>query len=321
MPRTLSPRTQAINAAKARVGELMNGYARAKDPTQAGTVRTQTLEAMQEVLVTPDDAAAQYRRRCESILNDVIAVRGIPFKEIGAEDDAPLQSGSGEWVAEHFDELLPEIKRQLDSCVSRFLSHAQTIFPQYQDEFVSLLDDFLSNTPRLVKEIGPRVTPIKREAGYYARWDRLVGTLTNSSFLAEVEFILHHRDDRYIAVEWEFSNLDEQTDFAPASGHQKRDKTVYTVKGNWALQKGMMIPSSAGYIEDTDIPGRQLGCMCNLMWISSPAQLPEDMLTDIGREAVRISRERFRQHLIGSEKAQKGFWLVRTLTKLFGRKP
>lgn len=320
MSRTLSPRTQAINATKARVGEIMSGYARAKDPTQAVAARAQVLEAMHEVLVTPIDAAAQYRRHCENFLDDVIAVRGIPFKEIGADDDTPTRSSSGEWVADHFDEFLPEIQRQLDTCVSRYLSHAQAIFQRYQDEFVSLLDDFLSDAPRLVKDIGPRVTPIKREAGYYARWDRLAGVLTNGCFLVEVEFIFHHGDDRYIAVEWEYSNLDEQTDFAPATGHQKRDKAIYTVKGNWALQKGIMIPSSAGYIEDTDIPGRQLGCMCHLVWITSPADLPEDMLTDIGREAVRVSQERFRQRLAETEKVQKGFWLTRALTKLLGRK-
>ncbi|MDA8416624.1 MAG: hypothetical protein M0Z78_06090 [Betaproteobacteria bacterium] len=321
MPRNLSLRTQAINAAKARIGDLLNGYVRAKDTTQAGTVRAQTLETMQEVLVTPDEAAANYRQRCENFLDNVIAVRGIPFKEIGVEEDAPLQSCSGEWVTEHFDELLPKIRRQLDSCVDRFLSHAQSIFPQYQSGFLSLLDDFLSAPPKLVKEIGPQITPIKREAGYYARWDKQVGIYTNVSFLNEVNFIFNYRSGQFIAAEWDYSNLDEQMDFAPSSDHQKRDGAIYTVKDNWALQKGMMIPGSAGYVEDVDIPGRQLGCMCHLTWLSSLTDLPEDMLTDIGKEAVRVSRERTRQIMSEWEKEQEISWGSRALRKMFGRKP
>ncbi|MFA5731904.1 MAG: hypothetical protein WC934_07860 [Acidithiobacillus sp.] len=91
-------------------------------------------------------------------------------------------------------------------------------------------------------------------------------------------------------------------DFASASDHQKRDGAIYIVKGNWALQKGMMIPGSAGYIEDVDIPGRQLGCMCHLIWLSRLTDLPDDMLTDLGKEAVMASRERARQIMSEWEK-------------------
>ncbi|MHB8251554.1 hypothetical protein [Acidithiobacillus sp.] len=83
----------------------------------------------------------------------------------------------------------------------------------------------------------------------------------------------------------------------------------------------MMIPSSAGYIEDVDIPGRQLGCMCHLIWLSRLTDLPDDMLTDLGKEAVMASRERARQIMSEWEKEQEGSWISRTLRNLFGRKP
>ncbi len=322
MPRNLSPRTQATQAAKAKIGEILIGYAKSKDPSLAPATKEQVLQVMASVLMTPEAATAKYRQRCESYLERVIAVRGIPFVAVvGSGEDQPVHSCSGEWVADNFDRLLPEIRQQLDASVGRFLSHAETVFAQYQAEFLSLLDDFLGDPPRLAKEIGPRVTPVKRELGYYAKWDRLLGVLTSFAFLNEVEYIFHRREGRYIAVEWRYSEADKQMDFAPESDHPTRDGAIYAVRDNWAIQKGMMVPGSVGYIDDTDIPGRQLGCMCNLRWISSPAQLPEDMLTDIGREAVRFHEERFRQFMIGKREARSQSWITHTIRKLLGSKP
>jgi len=320
MPRNLSPQTQAIQSAKAKIGEILIGYAKAKDPTLAPTTREQVLQVLASVSRTPEAATAGYRQRCESFLEKIIAVRGIPFAEVGSGENTPERSCSGEWVAENFDRLLPEIKERLDACVSRYFSHAEMVFSRFQADFLLLLDGFLGNPPRLAKEIGSRVTPLKREAGYYAKWDQLLGVLTNTSFLNEVEFVFHHSEGTYIAVEWQYSELDKRMDFVPESDHQKRDGAIYTLKGNWALQKGMMKPGRAGYVEDTDIPGEQLGCMCNLRWISSLVELPDEMLTESGREAVRISRDRFRQAVIANEKAEKQSWLMRAVGKLFGRK-
>lgn len=308
----LSSRTQAINAAKATIGELLTEYARAKDPTKGAAARTQVLAKLHEVLVTPEEATAKYRQRCESFLETVIAVRGIPFREIGSDDDAPLGSNSGGWVAEHFDELLPEIQRQLEVCVERFNVYAQAACQQYQDDFVALLEGFLREPPRLAKDIGPRITPIKREAGDYARWDRVTGVLTNISFLNEIDFLFHHRSGEYVAAQWDYSKLDEQQDHLPASDHKDRDGVVYTVANNWALQKGLMTVGSAGYIEDIDIPARQLGCMCHLRWISSVSELPEEMRTAIGRERAGPARERI-------QRREKRSWISRLFPHLRGR--
>ncbi|MBU2731182.1 hypothetical protein [Acidithiobacillus caldus] len=322
MPRNLSPRTQAIQAAKAKIGEILTGYAKSKDPSQAPTTKEQVLQVMAGVLMTPEAATAKYRQRCESYLERVIAVRGIPFVAVvGSGEGQPVHSCSGEWVADNFDLLLPEIRQQLDASVGRFFSYAETVFAHYEADFLSLLDDFLSDPPRLAKEIGPRVTPVKRELGYYTKWDRLLGVLTSFAFLNEVEYIFHRREGRYIAVEWRYSEADKQMDFASESDHPTRDGAIYAVRDNWAIQKGMIVPGSVGYIDDTDIPGRQLGCMCDLRWISSLDELPEDMLTDAGREAVRISKEQFRQFMTGGWEKQSQSWIARMVAKIFGKKP
>lgn len=316
MPRNLRPRTQAINAAKAKIGEILNDYARAKDLGRTASTRSLVLETIQAVARTPEEATERYRRRCESFLDGVVAVRGIPFKAVGAEDDSPAVSGSGDWVAEHFDELVPEICCQLETCVKRFHSHALMSFQRHQDDFTLLLDGFLKDPPRLAKDIGPRVTPLKREAGYYAYWDRVIGVLTNISFINEVDFLFHYRSGQYTAVAWHYNRLDEQQDYPPATDHKTRDGSVYAIKDNWALKKGLMTLGRAGYIEDKDIPGRQLGCMCHLQWISSLSDLPEDMLTDHGREYVRQKRELFQDFLAHRKKQS---WISRILARLQGK--
>ncbi|AIA55525.1 hypothetical protein Acaty_c1665 [Acidithiobacillus caldus ATCC 51756] len=45
------------------------------------------------------------------------------------------------------------------------------------------------------------------------------------------------------------------------------------------------------------------------------------MLTDAGREAVRISKEQFRQFMTGGWEKQSQSWIARMVAKIFGKKP
>jgi len=318
MPRNLTTRTQDVNAVKESVGAALQDYARVKDRTEAAAVRDQVLRLVGEATRTPEGATQSYRTTCERLVAEAIKVRGMPVRTvIGEGGNHVLQSCSGPWVSEHFEELLPMIRQRLDWAVQNYLAQAETFHANRPTEFLALLDAFLEDPPRLAKETGSRITPIKREAGYYARWDENLYALKANSFPAEMAFVFeYHRGDA-IAARWEYSDLDERMDDIPASDHRLRDGAIYTVKNNWALRKGLMTPGAAGYIEDLDIPSIQLGCACSLVWITSLRKLPDDMLTEAGRLWVQQPREGSARALVAAEKRSLGNWLSRLLHRIF----
>ncbi|MDA8190914.1 MAG: hypothetical protein M0Z68_05460 [Gammaproteobacteria bacterium] len=280
MSRTLSFKTQQINVVKESVGKILQKYARAKtDRSEPSVVRSHVMEQIDPVVVTPDDATVKYQAACEAFLAEVVKARGMPVTAImgvenGEDDDGAITNHD----SDNFDQLLPLIRARLDWAIQNYLDQAKPYHANRQAEFYMLLDDFLQNPPSLAKEIGPRISPIKREVGYFARWSDTFSVLKNFSFPGEVQFIFDSQDT--IAVRWDYSALDEQMDDPPPSGHRLRNDIIYTVKDNWALRKGLMVPGPAGYIEDVDIPGRQLGCMCSLSWITNLRDLPDNMLTE-----------------------------------------
>lgn len=74
--------------------------------------------------------------------------------------------------------------------------------------------------------------------------------------------------------------------------HKDRDLKVYMLKGNWALAKGFVRVGSAGWYDDITKAGEEIACSCTVRWIYNLRQLPDDMLTDAGRdELARVRRQ------------------------------
>ena len=74
--------------------------------------------------------------------------------------------------------------------------------------------------------------------------------------------------------------------------HKERDGLLYTLRGNWALEKGLMKPGPAGYYEDVTAVGEEVFCRCWMVWFYNLSSLPPDMLTAKGKSElarVRIS--------------------------------
>lgn len=65
--------------------------------------------------------------------------------------------------------------------------------------------------------------------------------------------------------------------------HAERDEKYYAIRGNWALEKGLM-NKGEGYTDDMTQPGFEIFCRCSYTYIYSLQKLPEDMLTKKGKE-------------------------------------
>lgn len=70
--------------------------------------------------------------------------------------------------------------------------------------------------------------------------------------------------------------------------HKERDNKVYLIRGSWAHKSGLVKPKD-GYTDDQTQPGEEVFCQCNYKYIYHLRDLPEDMLTNKGKEQLYLA--------------------------------
>jgi len=76
--------------------------------------------------------------------------------------------------------------------------------------------------------------------------------------------------------------------------HKERDGKTYAVRGSWALERGLMKPGPAGYVDGITRPAEEVFCSCRYKWLYGLRQLPQDMVTKRGRdELARTAAESY----------------------------
>lgn len=91
-------------------------------------------------------------------------------------------------------------------------------------------------------------------------------------------------DNGAIAVIWHSHWRQPGYDYR--EDHKERDEQVYAIRGNRALQLGLMKAGPAGYYDQITKVGEEPFCRCYAQWIYSIRDLPDDMLTAKGRKAL-----------------------------------
>jgi hypothetical protein len=79
--------------------------------------------------------------------------------------------------------------------------------------------------------------------------------------------------------------------------HKERDGEVYAIKGNWALSQGLMKAGPAGYTDDVTQPGEEIFCRCYHTYLYRLRDLPPEMLTDKGVEALAAAKAQVQRDL------------------------
>ncbi|HEY0181248.1 MAG TPA: hypothetical protein VGC09_00435 [Rhodopila sp.] len=73
--------------------------------------------------------------------------------------------------------------------------------------------------------------------------------------------------------------------------HKHRDGKVYAIRGNWAIDKGLMKKGPVGYLDEITQCGEEVFCRCWMTWVYGLRDLPADMLT--GKGAAELERVRW----------------------------
>lgn len=76
--------------------------------------------------------------------------------------------------------------------------------------------------------------------------------------------------------------------------HKERDGKVYAIRGNWAMERGLMKKGAAGYYDDITAVGEEVFCRCSAQYLYALRDLPADMLTQKGAEALAEARAKIK---------------------------
>jgi hypothetical protein len=84
---------------------------------------------------------------------------------------------------------------------------------------------------------------------------------------------------------WRQANYDYRED------HKERDGKVYLVRGSWAHKAGLVKRGDVGYSDEVTQPAEEVYCRCRWIYLYHLRQLPDSMITDRGRVALRAAKE------------------------------
>ena len=96
-----------------------------------------------------------------------------------------------------------------------------------------------------------------------------------------------------IAAIWHSHKGQLNYDGRPA--HNARDGKIFAIRGNWALEKGLMNKGPNGYTDEIEAPAEFVFCRCYYTYLHNLRQLPETMLTAKGKLALAEARKRIQE--------------------------
>jgi hypothetical protein len=76
----------------------------------------------------------------------------------------------------------------------------------------------------------------------------------------------------------------------PRKPHEARDGHILLVRHSWAHAKGLVKPGPDGFTDDVERPGELVYCGCSYEWVYNLRRLPNDMLTEKGRQSLIAAR-------------------------------
>ena len=105
-------------------------------------------------------------------------------------------------------------------------------------------------------------------------------------------------DQRAIAVKW--NSRWRQPGYNYREDHKERDGLIYLLRGCWAAEQGLIKPGGAGYYDQVTAFAEEPFCRCQGTYIYNLRDLPAEMLTNKGREALDEARRKARAAMAGA---------------------
>lgn len=131
-----------------------------------------------------------------------------------------------------------------------------------------------TNLRELAKEIGKSVTQLKFEA-------RRVAIDQGHKLSASVARTVAEQNGAIAGIWHDRGEHDASYDARPK--HLARSGKVFLIRDSWAHRDGLVRKGAAGYTDEIDHPAELPFCSCFYEYITTPHELPDEMLTAAGR--------------------------------------
>ena len=189
------------------------------------------------------------------------------------------------------DRIAPRLRNEL---TNRIMASANLIQLNREEAIANTLKRFAgwaSSVPKGGSDVGKKrqiKADISKPIQRLPFTDRRVlidqGHKLNSSISAVLA-----SDAGAIAAVWH-SNW-RQINYDYREDHKERDEKVYLIRDSWAHKNGLVKKGPAGYTDEITQPAEEPFCRCRYRYLYHLRQLPAEMLTVKGRQALEEARK------------------------------
>lgn len=192
------------------------------------------------------------------------------------------------------DRLKPKLRTELDRrmLISRNLIkiNREAMIEKTAQRFSGWASSVPAGGSRAI-EVKPVKDNIRKALASLPFEERRVHIDQGTKFLSALNDIIA-TDGGALAGKWHSEFRRPGYNFRP--DHKARDGKIYAIRDNWALQKGLMKAGPSGYTDQITKPGEEVYCSCDYVYLYSLRDLPSEMITKKGEEALADAREKIK---------------------------
>ncbi|WP_343743365.1 hypothetical protein [Herbaspirillum huttiense] len=226
----------------------------------------------------------------EAVLNETLnaALRNIYTKQIDRGQILKMHPGASQFTV---NKLKPKLRAELDRrvAISKGLIklNRQQMIEKTTQRFAGWASSIPDGGSRAV-EVKDVKDNIRKAMTQLPFEERRVLIDQGTKFVGALNEIIA-QDGGAIAAQW---HIHKAPGYKNRHNHEDRDGKVYAIRVNWAMEKGLMKAGPAGYYDDITKPGEEIFCSCGARYLYALRELPPDMLTIKGQEALDEVRKK-----------------------------
>ncbi len=187
------------------------------------------------------------------------------------------------------ERVKPKLRKELDRRIMASANLIKLNRQQAVDKTLQRFQGWATSIPEggsRAVDVKPVKDDIRKSIGQMDFVERRVSIDQSHKLVATIQDITA-TENGALAVRWNSPWLRPGYDFR--KDHKERDQKVYAIRGNEALEKGLMKAGDAGYYDEITNVGEEVFCSCWATYIFALRKLPPDMLTKKGAYALPVA--------------------------------
>lgn len=183
-------------------------------------------------------------------------------------------------------ELRPELTKRIMASTDLIKLHREQAVEKTMQRFSGWATSIPAGGSRVVDkvEVKEDISKSLRQLKYE---QRRLEIDQGHKLMASIDAVIAKQTDAIAGIWRDHGSVDPT--YNARHSHMERNGKVYAVRGNWAIEKGLM-NKGAGYMDEMTQAGEEVFCSCYMVWLQNLRDLPDDMLTAKGKKMLEETR-------------------------------